>query len=68
MFKDTIVNYSLLIVLRQANKSSVVSKQSYHQKLGLALTQLHYYNHYQYNYIANNQDNKYEIVTIHINP
>ena len=59
---------SLLTVLQQANKSGVVSKQSYHQKLGLALTQLHYYNHYQYNYIANNQDDKYEIVTIHISP
>ena len=59
---------SLLTVLQQANKSGVVSKQSYHQKLGLALTQLHYHNHYQYNYIANNQDNKYEIVTIHISP
>ena len=59
---------SLLTVLQQANKSSVVSKQSYHEKLGLALTQLHYHNHYQYNYIANNQDDKYEIVTIHISP
>ena len=59
---------SLLTVLQQANKSGVASKQSYHQKLGLALTQLHYHNHYQYNYIANNQDNKYEIITIHINP
>ena len=59
---------SLLTVLRQANKSSVVSKQFNHQKLGLALTQLHYYNHYQYDYIANNQDNQYKIVTIHINP
>ena len=59
---------SLPTVLQQANKLSVVSKQSYHQKLGLALTQLHYYNHYQYDYIANNQDNKYEIITIHINP
>ena len=58
---------SLLTVLRQANKSGVVSKQSYHQKLGLALTQLHYYNHYQYNYIANNEDNEYEMVIIHIN-
>ena len=55
-------------MLQQANKSGVVSKQSYHQKLGLALTQLQYYNHYQYNYIAINQDTKYEIVTIHINP
>ena len=59
---------SLLTVLQTENKSGVVSIQFYHQTLGLALTQLHYYNHYQYNYIANNQEDKYEIVTIHINP